>query len=287
MAQAPPWFRVADRYMSRAVRSVRARRGERIVEQPVTLKSTAGYQLAAHIHRPAAGGKHPAVVLCPGIDDPGTVFDGEHAPVTADEVARLGCVVAHFDPAGRGSSWGEEDFGGHEHQDNVATVVRYLREQPCVDPDRIGILAISLGVAMAVGAAAEVGGAAPCPVAWVLDWEGPCDREIITAGGSKMAPAMGHSMTDEAYWAAREAVRHVGALTAGYLRLQSRVDHAQPGELRHATRMLDAAMAGGAAWVQLNDAPRGAWPVSDAWLAPGRLAANRAILRAVGGLIRQ
>ena len=148
----------------------------------------------------------------------------------------------------------------------------------------IGIVAISLGVAMAIGAAAGAHNP-PTPVAWVLDWEGPCDREIITAGGSKLAPAMGHSLDDEDYWQPREAVRHVGNMACGYVRLQSRVDHAQPGELRHAQRMLAAAEAGSTPWFQLNQHRRDERPVKPNWLAPGQLAANRALLKAIEDLM--
>jgi len=284
MTPASTWLRAAERRAAKTVRRLRARGGVKLAEEDLSLQSTAGFQIAARVCKPPGAGRRPAVILCPGIDDGAEVFDSDHAPVRAEEVARLGCVVATFDPAGRGASWGPEDFGGPEHQDNVRVLAEALAERPDVDPDRIGIVAISLGVAMAIGAAAGVHGP-PAPVAWVLDWEGPCDREIITAGGSKMAPAMGHAMDDDVYWHPRESVRHVGKLSCGYLRLQSRVDHAQPGELRHAQRMMDAAAAGSLPWFQLNDHARGQMPAAPRWLAPGQLAANRALLRVIGGLL--
>ena len=284
MKTAPPWLRAAERRASKAVRRIRAARGGALTEETLALQSTAGFKIAAHITRPSGNERLPGVVLCPGIDDSAAIFNTDHAPVKAAEVARLGCVVATFDPAGRGESWGSEDFGGPEHQDNVCTVVRALSDRADVDPSSVGIVAISLGVSMAVGAAAGAHGPA-AEVRWLLDWEGPCDREIITAGGKKMAPAMGHSMDDEHYWQPREAVRHVGAMSCGYMRLQSRVDHAQPGELRHAHRMLDAAAAGSPDWFQLNGHPRGMNPSTPDWLAPGQLAANRALLAAIDHLI--
>ncbi len=285
MPPARPWFRVAERAAATAVRRLRTRRGQSLVQEPLTLRSTAGFQLTGTVRRPAGSGRLPAVVLCPGIDNAGAIFDTEQVPVQASEVAQLGCVVATFDPAGRGKSWGAEDFGGPEHQDNVCTVVRALAARPDVDPHHIGIVAISLGVAMAVGAAAGAHGP-PAPVAWVLDWEGPCDREIITAGGTKLAPAMGHAMDDEDYWLTREAVRHVGKLPCGYVRLQSRADHAQPGEFRHAQRMIQAASLGSLPWFQLNRHPRGECPASPRWLAPGQLAANRALLETIDELLK-
>ena len=275
----------ADRRFAMAVRRFRARRSTEVREEPLRLVSTAGYQLDAHLHRPAEPppGPLPAVVLCPGIDHPGTVFDTLAAPVTADEIARLGCLVLHFDPAGRGQSWGEEDYGGAEHQDDVATAVSWLGGRPDVDPHRVGILAISLGVGMAVGAVARCGAEA----AWLIDWEGPCAREIITSGGKIMTPAQGHTLDDDVYWRPREAVRHVPRLTCPYVRLQAERDHAQPGELRHATRMIHAAASGSLPWFQLNDHPRGEVPPRPQWLANGHLAANKAILRKIRALLQE
>ncbi len=274
--------RAADRRLATAIRKLRARKGPAVREEPIKLRSTAGYQLDAHLHRPAdATGRLPAVVLCPGIDHPGTIFDTLGYPVSADEVARLGCLTLHFDPAGRGESWGEEDMGGPEHQDDVATALRWLASRPDVDPDRVGIVSISLGVAMAVGAVVREGAEA----AWLIDWEGPCDREIITSGGKILTPAMGHGMDDETWWRPREAVRHVGRLSCPYVRLQAEEDHAQPGETRHAMRMLHAAAAGSLPWFQINDHARGEVPPRPTWLPDGSLAAHNALLRKIRTLL--
>ena len=66
MTVATPWLRAAERRFARVVRVVRAHRSADILEEPITLTSTAGYQLSAHVHRPLQGGPLPAVVLCPG-----------------------------------------------------------------------------------------------------------------------------------------------------------------------------------------------------------------------------
>ena len=285
----PPSFpferlvRAAERRIARFVRRARDRRGAPVKVEALSLRSTVGYKIDAWIHQveDPLGPRKPGLVLCPGIDDDSRVFLGSRgAPIGADEAARLGFVVLRFDPAGRGESWGEEDHGGPEHQDEVARAVHYLAARPEVDPGRVGVLAISLGVAMGVGGVALRG----APAAWVVDWEGPCDREIITAGGTRMDPAGGHAMTDEVYWRPREAVRHVGAMRAGYLRIQAEVDHAQPGELRHAMRMIEAAADGDLPWFQLNDHPRGELPALPRWVGRGSLAANRALRQALRGL---
>jgi hypothetical protein len=268
---------------SRLPRWVRDHRSlePRVRREEVLLVSSAGYQLHGRVHLPVDGsaGPRPAVLLCPGIDDPGSVFEGYGPPISADEVARLGAVCMHFDPAGRGRSWGPEDFGGPEHQDDLLVALRYLLGRRDVVASRSGVVAISLGIAMATGALAVAGD--ECKLGWLVDWEGPCDREIITAGGRIMAPAAGHGLSDEAYWRPREAVRHVGALRCGYFRYQARRDHAQPGELRHADRMMRAAASGELPWFQLNDHPRNRLPERPDWYPSGFRAANRILLRKV------
>jgi hypothetical protein len=264
-----------ERRVAQAVR--RSRRLPAIARERVTLRTAQAIQIEACIHR---GGQGPAVLLCPGIDDAGTVFDSWRAPISADEVAALGATVLHFDPAGRGRSWGAEDYGGSEHQEDVALAFAHLAGLEGVDPRRIGVVAISHGSAMAIGALAR-----SVDARWVVDWEGPSDREIMTGGGKHMAPADGHALTDDAYWAPREPVRHVGRLRCAYVRLQADPDHAQPGETRHATRMLQAAAIGSLPWFQINDHPRNEHPPRPNWLAPGMLAANRALLRKIRTLI--
>jgi hypothetical protein len=270
----------AERRLQRLPRWMAAHRPGvvEVVREPVTLVSQAGYRLQGCLHRPAQGSERPrpAVLLCPGIDDSGGVFDGRGAPVSADEIARLGVHCMHFDPAGRGGSWGVEDFGGPEHQDDVATVLRYLAARPDVVAARSGVVAISLGIAMAAGAMARTGEG--CRMGWLIDWEGPSDREIITAGGRILLPAAGHGLDDEAWWRPREAVRHLGRIRCGYFRYQASLDHAQPGELRHAKRMVRAAGEAELPWFQLNDHARNSVPERPVWYPPGQWTANRVIL---------
>lgn len=251
-----------------------------IVEEELFLVSSAGYQLRAHIHRPVVEGlPRPGVVLCPGIDAPGSAFDGWNEIVNASELARLGLVVMHFDPAGRGESWGAEDFGGPEHQDDLLVMLRFLLGRPDVVPQRSGVLSISMGLSMAAGALASAG--QELPIGWLLDWEGPSDREIITANGRLMKPAMGHPLTDDTYWIPREPVRHIGKLKCGYSRFQAERDHAQPGEFRHALRMVQAAQRGSLPWFQLNDHPRGELPEEPRWHPSGYRIGNQLLIEKI------
>ena len=269
----------------RLTRELRSRRNVRnIMSHSINLRSSAGYRIAATLYVPEGDGPWPAVVLCPGSDHSSEVFRTRKAPITAEEVGQLGCIVLTYDPSGRGLSWGAEDFGGSEHQDNAAIAITHLRTLKNVDPSRVGLVGISLGIASAIGAAKLLAQQQE-PVSWVLDWEGPCDQRTITANQTRQEPAMGHQSTDESYWRSREAVRHVHAIGCGYVRLQASPDHAQPNELGHAHAMIQAAAAANLPWFQINHHPRNEHPTSPKWLPGGPLKANRALMRTIDKLI--
>ncbi|MCP4809061.1 MAG: hypothetical protein GY913_13410 [Proteobacteria bacterium] len=264
-----------DRVVTRLQSLPRRARGRLrggVERQEFEVVSTVGYRISGTLIRPARPGNWSAVVLCPGTNDAGAVFDGWTQPLNAEELARKGYVVVHFDPAGRGASWGEEDYGGPEHQDDLEAVLAFTLGQS--DVQEVGVVSISLGLAMAAGALAQT----ELPVRFLIDWEGPCDREIICAGGDIMVPALGHGLDDDTYWHPREATRHVGALRCPYVRFQSERDHAQPGEFRHAHRMIQAAAAGTLPWFQLNEHGRNEVPQAPDWYPGGRRAANRLLL---------
>jgi hypothetical protein len=251
-----------------------------LVRTDLRLLSAAGYPLAARITRPAGDAVVPGVVISPAIHHGLAEAETFTSAVTTNEVARLGYAVLSFDPAGRGESWGEEDFGGPEHQDDLRVAILALLAAPRVRG--VGVLALSYGIVAAVGALTRY--ADELPVRWLLDWEGPSDREIATTGGTKLVPAAGHSLDDDDYWSPREPARRVAGLACGYVRLQAWPDHAQPGEVRHAERLVRAAAAGALPWFQINDHPRGTFPPRPTWLAGGPWNANRAILRKLGDL---
>lgn len=257
-----------------------------IAEEEVWLTTAQGFRVYAHLHRPVrARGRLPAVVLVPGRNGAGTDFDGFTYPVGAREIAALGAQVLHFDPTGVGRSWGEDDAAGPDQQASLLAALEFVAGHPGTDRDRLGVLSISLGVAMAAPVLAREG--ERLGVGYLIDWEGPSDRHVITKFGQIMAPAMGHTLQDDEYWLPREAVRHVGRIPCAYLRFQSSWDHAQEGYLRHALEMVNAAVRGGRPpEVVLNDQPPGTvfdpeTPSPEVFLAPGAAEANRWLLRAV------
>jgi len=193
----------------------------------------------------------------------------------------MGIAVLCHDPSGRGQSWGPEDWGGTEHQDNVVQAVRWLRENTHFEPSQVGLLSISLGVASAIGAAKALA-QSDQPVSWVIDWNGPCDQASITQNGTQMGPAMGHKPDDLSYWEPREAIRTVSQIDAGYWRLEVQPDHSSTNDLpRVPQAMLDAAQRGNLPWFKLNDHPVGRIPSRIVWIRPDPGIASRALRKAV------
>ncbi len=276
-------LRATARHLSTLPRRWSALRGGDVRVENVSLVSTAGYALAGRLYALVLGaeGGTPSATPPPGLVISPAIRQGLHglgtwrSPVTPEEIARLGYVVLAYDPAGRGDSWGEDDFGGPEHADDLRVAVRALRAR--ADVRDVAVLSLSLGLAAPCAALATW--PEEIDARWLLDWEGPSDREVITSGGKRMGPAMGHTLEDDTYWHPREAVRHVGALRCGYVRLQAVPDHAQPAEVRHAQRMIHAAAASAhLPWFQMNDHPRGVDPARTVWHRGGTLSANRQIL---------
>ena len=269
-------LRRAERTTAAAVRRIRATtRPLTVPSQAVELKSTCGYRLAGRIWRPRTGaGPWPGMVwVGDGASGIGAAVDPD-APMTAPEAARLGRVVLAIDLAGRGDSTGEDDLGGPEHADNLACAVRLLAARDDVDAACVGIVGLGLGAPIAVSAAAS-----GAPVSWVLDWEGPVDRETLLS----VHPDADLGVDDAVWWADRDTLGQIGRLSCGYVRLQSEDDHGNPEELRHAQRAMFAARwrsdPAPGAWYQINNHPRGEAPSRPQWLLPGRFAAGRAIRR--------
>ncbi len=246
--------------------------GQAVETRSMYVPTEGGWDIHLRVARLATGsGRRPAVLVVPGLGTPARAIEAWSLPVNLGELARLGVVATAVDLSGRGRSWGTDVYGGPEHHGDVRTALRTLAADPDVDATRIGVISLSLGCAAVAGALASTDRP---EVGWWIDWEGPSDRDVITAHGHRMGPAMGHSMDDDAYWFPREAMRMVGNTGVPYVRFQAWRDHAQPGELRHAERMIHAAAAGRLPWFQLNDHPRNDVPANPTWMTPGNRVAR-------------
>ena len=268
-----------DRWLDRFDR-VLLRVGRDSAPLPATqpLRSMAGYPLQAQLWWPEGPGPFPMVVVIPDHGDTGLRLCGSDSVLQPQELTRRGIACATLDLAGRGSSWGEDDFGGPEHQDNIVQLIGALRADPRVRRAGIGLLGLGGGIQAALGAAHQVAGA----VAWVVDWEGPADQETTHSLYGDTHAACG--VDDAQWWSERAAVALLARLPCGYVRLQAEEDHRKPGELRHALRCMHAAADGGLPWFQINDHPRGERPLRPQWLGRGLCTARGALLAKLAAL---
>jgi dipeptidyl-peptidase 4 len=141
-----------------------------------------GTELWCHVTRPAAfdpARRYPVIVYVYGGPGVQAVRDAFHPSMQPwrDMLAARGFVVFTVD--GRGSSGRGRDFeipihlrlGGVEVEDQLAAVA-YLKDQPYVDPARIGVFGWSYGGTMAIALMTGSDGVfrAGAAVAPVIDW---------------------------------------------------------------------------------------------------------------------
>ncbi len=217
---------------------------------------SSGVRLYVEIIKPEGwrGEALPALVLIPGGSGDSSAFTEK--PQKIHTILEFGFTLVVFDPDGRGNSEGEEDNNGYIHQDGLAAVIEYAAALPEVDSDQIGLVSYSYGITMAAGALARY---LKLPVRFLIDWEGPANRN--DTGGcdeDNLGHLVGHPCDDEDFWSQREASSFALKMQLPYLRLQSEQDHVQPDN-GHALLMISNATAekygghGRSPWTRLND----------------------------------
>ena len=263
--------------------SMQSRRGPpaRCVGQWLT--NTSGYRVWVRIHEPDDDQVRPAVLLVPGRGKDGAVFRGLGYVLSADELAALGIRAVCFDPVGRGNSWGHDDFCGSEGQDSLRAVLEFVHARRDVDNARIGICSFSLGLSLCVPLLAREGDRRP--IAFLLDWEGPADRDAILRGGP-LPPAARTALArdPDLFWDHREPLPWMDDLPCPYIRIQGRVDHALADRgAAGAIALVAAAARGRSPETVLNDNPPNvAWRAdqleSVRWAPRSTSALNRLLL---------
>jgi len=261
------------------------------VLEPFDLLAPSGNRIYGQIRRPdpseAPDLCFPAVVRVPGGLGAGYSLA---ATTESGALAEAGMVVLSFNAEGRGGEQGDpvsegtEDHNGHRHQDGLCAVVEYAMDQPAVIADNVGIATHSYGITMGAGC---VGRHPELGVKYLVDGEGPSNsfvtafepwaldadpandrHEIAFAMFGHYSRARDPSPENQAFWDEREADTLIGDFEGRYLRLQAEWDHAQPpsnaGQVatfhlppdwwqnKHATDMVNAAVAGGVPWVRVN-----------------------------------
>jgi pimeloyl-ACP methyl ester carboxylesterase len=203
----------------------------------------------------------PTLILIPGGTGDSAMFTDEIPGGAAVEQLGLeGFHLVVFDPEGRGKSEGSENYNGHIGQDGLYAITLFVKDFPTVGP--IGYFSQSYGVSLATGVLARY---PDVPVEFLIDWEGPANREDITLGcrstnkdDANQTGPQERSCIDNPYWEEREAESFAQAIQVPYHRLQSLDDHAQP-DVSHAEDMIRAATGaefsgdGQSPWTRLND----------------------------------
>jgi hypothetical protein len=233
-----------------------ARSGLTLRHEDLFVTTAAGYRVAVHVHEPDDTQPRPAMLLIPGWGKDGSVFCGDLYVVAAEDLAARGIRAVHWDPIGRGDSWGHDDFCGVESQDGLRAVMDWLHARRDVAADRVAVLSCSMGLSLAVPVLAGEG--ARWGTRCLIDWEGPADRGAI-AGHSVLPPAARSAVARDAehFWSHREPITSIHRLPCGYIRVQAREDHALGASgVDCALALVAAATRGRAPWTQLNDNPR-------------------------------
>ncbi|MCA9517829.1 MAG: alpha/beta hydrolase [Myxococcales bacterium] len=153
---------------------------------------TTGATLAGTITAPADDAKHAAAVLITGSglqDRDETIFGHKPFLVLADWLTRHGVVVLRVDDRGVGGSTGDaESATVLDNATDVEAAFRFLREQPEVDPAKVGLIGHSEGGIIAPVVASRVP-----EVAFVvaLAGTGMTGEELIPLQYALMAKAEG------------------------------------------------------------------------------------------------
>ena len=113
----------------------------------VTFRTSDGVRMSAWL---IPSTNHAAVVTMPGAGSTRTATLAQ-----ATVLAQHGYGVLMVDPRGQGQSGGGAMDAGWYGDRDVTAAVRFLRHQPGIDPNRIGVLGLSMGGEEAIGAAAS------------------------------------------------------------------------------------------------------------------------------------
>ena len=210
--------------------------------------------LALGVLSPMETGCWPAIVLVPpGIQDGLSILDTE----LSAQLASAGIVVVAYDPSGRGASSGEENYGGLQHQGDLAAVLRWTANLDAVDPNRVTVLSRSFGIAAAAGALA---GDASLSVQNLVDLEGPASLpDDLQYVADHAQETLYQAATGEDWWLERSASESLGAYPGHYLRIQALSDHATGTWVGHALRLMQVAQGGSAATASLNGIQSESW----------------------------
>lgn len=150
-------------------------------------------KLAGTLTIPQGAGPHPAAILITGSgqqDRDETLFDHKPFYVIADHLSRHGIAVLRLDDRGVGGSTGDPtNCTTQDFATDIAAALRFLKNEPEIDPTRIGLIGHSEGGVIAPLVAVTN----PSDVKFMvlLAGTGVSGREISIRQGELMARAAG------------------------------------------------------------------------------------------------
>jgi pimeloyl-ACP methyl ester carboxylesterase len=105
------------------------------------------FKLVGDLQIPGAEGKHPAIIMVHGDGGIDRYDSGKYRPIM-ERFLRAGYAVFSWDKPGTGESTGEFEDGAWiitYRASILVDAVEFLKENPAIDPERIGVWGISQG----------------------------------------------------------------------------------------------------------------------------------------------
>lgn len=237
----------------------------------VMIPSQNGNLVQVRIAKPAGSGPFPAIIGCAGGDYTFAFFEE-----LQETILNMGVVAVDFAPQGRGSSQGEDDHYGKNHQEDLKSIIEFTARLDFVNSREIGLISFSFGVVLATGTLATY---PDLPVNFLIDVEGPsCPGKDVLGAIERNADWVykipfllsqdinykdhldtlllhGATIYDTEYWNQRDAGLFAKTLPCPYLRIQADRDHVQGYEKYHMMRIINSVSQDAGQWSRCNRNP--------------------------------
>ncbi len=220
-----------------------------------------GYKYHTHHWRPTKNiEKKRTLVLVPDWNKDGSCFLDSNEIITGSEIAHMGWNVISIDFCGRGDSWGNDDWGGFEHQEQLAQQLKVCGEN---------VVVISFGASLNTSIRGTL--LSDHKIDYFIDVEGIPSKEILL----RLPNCPKNQRKSEDFWKYRTCESEISDFPYIYHRLQGEIDQNLPDDLRHARLSIRNANKN---LFRLNHHPMGIKPSRPKWLKYGIIGLNRAIV---------
>lgn len=220
-----------------------------------------GYKYHTHHWKPTKKTeKTRTVILIPDWSKDARCFSDSSEIITGTEIANMGWNVISIDFCGRGNSMGSDDWGGFEHQEQLAQQLKQCGEN---------VVVISFGASLNTTMRGVL--LSECDIDYLIDVEGIPSKEILL----RLPHGPKNQSKSEDYWEHRTCESVITDFPYPYHRLQGEIDQNLPDDLRHARLSIRNANK---EHFRLNHHPMGIKPSRPKWLRYGRFGLQRSII---------